>query len=134
MMRLKAYKNELIVGLAFLLLVVAFGYKQIRVSSQNSASSSAASALDELKEVIALKKIWGDKKIGKKVEKLKTVVPPSKTKWHKEGKKLTASFKGLNAQEFNRLVVKIMNLPVEIQKLEIASAGSIYQVELKCKW
>jgi hypothetical protein len=134
MMQLKAYKNELIVGLAFLLLVIAFSYKQIQVSKQNSGSSASAVSLQELKDVIALKKVWGDKKITKKVEKLKTLVSPSKVKWHRQGKKLTASFQGLSAQEFNRLIIKIMNLAVEIQKLEVRNTGSTYQVEFKCKW
>jgi len=134
MMQLKAYKNELIVGLAFLLLIIAFSYKQIQVSNQNSATSGTAASLQELKDVIALKKVWGDKKSTKKVEKLKTLVAPSKVKWHRQGKKLTASFQGLSAQEFNRLMTKIMNLPVEIQKLEVHNTGSVYQVEFKCKW
>jgi hypothetical protein len=134
MMQLKAYKNELIVGLAFFLLIIAFSYKQIQVSNQNSATSGAAIALQEFKDVIALKKVWGDKKSTKKVEKLKTLVAPSKVKWHRQGKKLTAYFQGLGAQEFNRLMAKIMNLPVIIQKLEVHNAGSVYQVEFKCKW
>ena len=134
MMKLKAYKNELIVGFAFLLLVMAFAYKQIQVSHQHNASSTAATSLEELKNLIALKKIWGDKKIIQKVERLKSIVPPSKVKWHRKGKKLTASFQGLNAQEFNRVMIKIMNLPVEIQKLEASNAGALYQVEFKCKW
>jgi len=134
MMQLKAYKNELIVGLAFLLLIIAFSYKQIQVSNQNNASSGAATSLQELKDVIALKKIWGDKKISKKVDKLKTLVSPSKIKWQRQGKKLTVSFQGLSAQEFNRLMIKVMNLPVEIQKLEVHNTGSVYQVEFKCKW
>ncbi|RUM67115.1 MAG: hypothetical protein DSZ06_01955 [Sulfurospirillum sp.] len=133
-MHVKAYKNELIVGLAFLFLIIAFSYKHIQVSNQNSATSGASVALGELKDVIALKKVWGDKKNTKKVEKLQTLVSPSKVQWHKEGKKLTASFQGLSAQVFNRLIVKIMNLPVEIQKLEVRNTGSEYQVEFKCKW
>jgi len=134
MMRLKAYKNELIVGLSFLLLLITFTYKQIHSSGQNGAISSAGIALQELKEVISLKKIWGDKKIPKKIEKLRSIAAPSKTKWHVESKKLSVSFQGLNTKEFDRLIVKIMNLPVEIQKLNIDSSGSIYNVEFKCKW
>jgi len=134
MMHIKTYKNELIIGLTFLLLIIAFSYKQTQVSNQNSATSQATVALEELKDVIALKKIWGDKKSTKKVEKLKTLVSPSKIQWHREGKKLTASFKDLSAQTFNRLITRIMNLAVEIQKLEVQNTGSAYQVELKCKW
>jgi len=131
---LKAYKNELIVALALLLLIVALIYKQGKVSSTNSSEGGVNSSLQELKEVIALKKVWGDKKITKKVEKLQKIVSPSKIKWSQKGKKLTASFKNLSPQEFNQVMIKIMNLAVELQKLEVHKTGTSYQVELKCKW
>jgi len=128
----KTYKNEIIAGVALLLLLIAFVYKQGKVSGQTDTSASAE--LQELKEVISLKKIWGDKKITKKVDKLKTIVAPSKVKWSKKSKKLTASFTNLGNQELNRVIVNIMNLAVEIQKLEVKKLGSSYQVEFKCKW
>jgi len=132
MMQLKKYKNELIVGIALLLLLIALIYKQGVTSAQTDAS--AGTALQELKEVIALKKVWGDKKTTKKVDKLKTIVSPSKVKWSKKSKKLTASFLNLSDQELNRVIVKIMNLAVEIQKLEVKKLSASYQVEFKCKW
>ena len=132
MIQLKRYKNELIVGIAILLLLIALIYKQGVVSGQ--ADTSAGTSLQELKEVIALKKVWGDKKTTKKVDKLKTIVSPSKVKWSKKSKKLTASFLNLSNQELNRVIVKIMNLAVEIQKLEVKKQGVAYQVEFKCKW
>ena len=132
MIQLKRYKNELIVGIAILLFLIALIYKQGVVSGQ--ADASAGTSLQELKEVIALKKVWGDKKTTKKVDKLKAIVSPSKVKWSKKSKKLTASFLNLNNQELNRVIVKIMNLAVEIQKLEVKKLGVSYQVEFKCKW
>jgi hypothetical protein len=132
MIQLKRYKNELIVGFALLLLLIALIYKQGVVSSQ--ADTSTGTSLQELKEVIALKKVWGDKKTTKKVDKLKTIVPPSKVKWSKKSKKLTVSFLNLSNQELNRVIVKIMNLAVEIQKLEVKKLDTSYQVEFKCKW
>ena len=132
MMQLKRYKNELIVGIALLLLLIALIYKQGVTSGQ--ADASAGTALQELKEVIALKKVWGDKKITKKVDKLKSIVSPSKVKWSKKSKRLTASFLNLSNQELNRIIVKIMNLAVVIQKLEVKKQGVAYQVEFKCKW
>jgi hypothetical protein len=132
MIQLKRYKNELIVGFALLLLLIALIYKQGVVSSQ--ADTSAGTSLQELKEVIALKKVWGDKKTTKKVDKLKTIVSPSKVKWSKKSKKLTVSFLNLSNQELNRVIVKIMNLAVEIQKLEVKKLDASYQVEFKCKW
>jgi len=132
MNQLKAYKNEIIVGLALLLLLIAFGYKQGKVSGQTD--TSASSELQELKEVIALKKVWGDKKTTKRVDKLKTMVAPSKVKWSRTSKKLSASFSNLNNQELNRLIIRVMNLAVKIQKLEVKKSGASYHVELKCKW
>ncbi len=132
--QLKAYKNEIIVAMAFLLLLTSLIYKQGKVSSTNNGETGNTSSLQELKEVIALKKVWGDKKITKKVDKLQKIVPASKVKWSRKGKKLTASFKNLSAKELNQLIVKVMNLPVEIQKLEIHKTGTSYQVEFKCKW
>jgi len=131
-MQLKTYKNELIVGIALLLLLIALIYKQGVVSGQDD--TRASTALQALKEVIALKKVWGDKKTTKKVDKLKTIVSSSKVKWSKKSKKLTASFLNLSNQELNRVIVKIMNLAVEIQKLEVKKLGTSYQVEFKCKW
>jgi len=131
-MQLKKYKNELIVGLALLLLLIAFMYKQGVVLGHTD--TSAATSLKELKEVIALKKVWGDKKTTKKVDKLKTIVSPSKVKWSRKSKKLAASFLNLSNQELNRVIIKIMNLAVEIQKLEVKKMGVSYQVEFKCKW
>jgi len=132
MTELKSYKNEIIVGVSLLLLLIAFVYKQGQVSGQTD--NGVNSSLQELKEVIALKKVWGDKKTTKKVDKLKTVVSNSKVKWSRTSKKLSASFKNLSNQEFNKLITKIMNLAVEIQKLDVKKLGSSYHVEFKCKW
>lgn len=134
MQQLKAYKNELIVLLALLLLIIALVYKQVKVSAVNNSATGTSSSLHELKEVIALKKVWGDKKITKKIEKLKSIVPPSKVKWSRQGKKLTATFDNLTDKELNRLITKVMNLPVEIQKLKIHKTATSYKMELKCKW
>ena len=134
MMQLKMYKNELLIGLSFLLLLTAFFYKQGQLSHQNSGVSSSAASLQELKEVIALKKVWGDKKITKKMDGLKMMVPSSQLKWTRTGKKLTASFKNLSANMLNKIMSKIMNIAVEIQKLEVKKMGTSYHLELKCKW
>ncbi len=130
--QLKAYKNEMIVGVAVLLLLISFIYKQGKVSSRLDATTGTS--VQELKEVIALKKVWGNKKTTKKVDKLKTLVPPSKLKWSRKSKKLTASFNNLTHPELNRLVTKVMNLAVEIEKLEVKNMGGSYHVEFKCKW
>ncbi len=130
----KRYQNELIALAAFVLMFIGYGYKTAQVSSQGETMASANHSVGEIKEVIALQKIWADKKTTKNVDKLQTLIPASKVKWSSKSKKVTANYKGLTATELNNLVTKILNLPVEIQKLKIQKIASSYDVEFKCKW
>ena len=130
----KRYQNELIALVAFVFMLGAYGYKTAQVSSQAQSLAAAKHSVAEIQEVISLKKIWDDTRTGKKVEKLQTLVPASKVTWSDQNKKVTASYKNLTAAELNTLVTKILNLPVEIQKLKIQKVASSYDVEFKCKW
>lgn len=130
----KRYQNELIALAAFLLMLITYGYKTAHVSSQSESMAETRHSVAEIKEVVALQKIWSDKKTGQKVEKLQTLISADKVKWSNKNKKVTASYKGLSATELNSLVTKILNLPVEIQKLKIQKIASSYDVEFKCKW
>ena len=130
----KRYQNELIALIAFIFMLVAYGYKTAQVSSQAQSIAEAKHSVAEIQEVVSLKKIWADTRTGKKVEKLQTLVPASKIKWSNKNKKVTASYKNLTARELNTLVTKILNVPVEIQKLKIQKVASSYDVEFKCKW
>ena len=130
----RTYKNEIMVGVSLLLMVMAFVYKEGQISKQAETAKHITTSLEELKEVIALKKVWKDKNLSKKVERLKGVVSPSKMTWRRDGKKLTASYKALTPRELNTLISKIMSLAVEIEKLELHKTGETYEVELKCKW
>jgi len=128
------YKNELIVLVAFLMLVSAFFYKQNVISKASSNGNDSAVLLQDMKESIALKALWGDKKITKKIETLKFGISPSKFSWSKKGKKLSATFKNLSAKEFNDMMKKLLNMAVEIQKLHMSKLNATYTLELKCKW
>ncbi len=130
----KRYQNELIALIAFVFMLGAYGYKTSQVSSQAQSLAAAKHTVEELQEVISLKKIWDDTRTTKKVEKLQTLVPASKVKWSNQNKKVTASYKSLTARELNTLVTKILNVPVEIQTLKVQKADSSYDVEFKCKW
>ncbi|GIU01237.1 hypothetical protein TSL6_17430 [Sulfurovum sp. TSL6] len=130
----KRYQNELIALIAFVFMLAAYGYKTAQVSSQAQSIAEAKHSVAEIQEVVSLKKIWSDTKTGKKVENLQTLVPASKIKWSYKNKKVTASYKNLTSRELNTLVTKILNVPVEIQKLKIQKVASSYDVEFKCKW
>jgi len=133
-MNIKRYINEILVALSLLLLIGAYFYKNHQVSTQTEQVTEVKRSLSELKEVVALKKIWGDKKIGKKVESLKTIVPASKVKWSKKQNKITATYKNLSPNELNKLITKILNTPVVIRLLDIIKIDETYNVEFKCKW
>ena len=130
----KRYQNELIALVAFMLMFVGYVYKNVQVSSQTQIMAETRSSVADIKEVISLQKIWSDKKTTKKVEKLQTVIPQNKVKWSHKNKKVTVNYKGLTTRELNTLVTKILNLPVEIQKLKIQKSASSYDLEFKCKW
>ena len=133
-MNWKKYQNELIVLSAFIFMFMGYMYKYTQISSQKESMLESKVALAEIKEVVALKKIWSDKKTTQKVAKLKTLIPENKMRWSKKSKKVTASYKGLSDKELNTLVTKILNLPIAIKKLHIKNVASSYDVEFKCQW
>jgi hypothetical protein len=133
-MNLKLYKNELIVATTFVLMLFAFLYKNSQVSSQAERLFEIRQSVREFKEIIEHKRIWADKSLSKKIDKLQTAIPVSKGTWTKKGKKLTARLKDISPKELNRFMTKMMSLAVQITELDIKKSGENYNVEFKCKW
>ena len=133
-MNFKRYMNEILVGLALLLMIGAYVYKNIQVSNQTEQVTKVKRSLAELKEVVALSKIWGNKKLSKKVEVLQRAIPASKVQWTKKQNKVTANYSNLSSNELNTLTTKILNTPVVITLLDIVKSDETYNVEFKCKW
>ncbi len=133
-MNWRQYQNELIALIAFVLMLGAYIYKHNQATTQATQAQAVEQSLGELKELIALKKVWADKKTGKKIDSLKTLIPAAKVKWSKKSKKVIATYTGLGTNELNRLITKILNLPVEIGLLDVQKIGTTYNVEFKCKW
>jgi len=133
-MNWKQYQNELIVLGALLVLLFSYVYKHNQTTSHRQEVKRVQSSIDEIKEVAALKKIWGDKSIGKKIDVLHNIAPKNKVKWMKKGKKLTAYYTNLTANELNKLITKMLNMPVSIHLLEVNKINSTYKVDFKCKW
>jgi len=131
---IKHYRNELILGAAIFLFLAALLFKYERKTEVLSSQKQTQKELAQLRDLEAMKNVWGDKKISKKVQRLQAIVPKNKVKWHKEAKKLTASFSNLSGRELNSAVNRILNLPVEIEQLDIDKSGGSYRLECKCKW
>jgi hypothetical protein len=133
-MILKLYKNEFILAITFVFMLSGIIYKSHQVSKQAERLSHEKNTLHEIKEIIALKNVWMDKKIHKKVENLRSLVAPSKINWHQRNRKVTARFSTLSALELNRLLSRLLTLSVEIQSLRIDKTGPSYTMEFKCRW
>ena len=133
-MNLRIYRYELIVVFSFLLLLMAFFYKNAQISTQAEQLFAMKQEVRDFKEIIAQKRIWADKGLSKKIDKLHSIVPVSKVTWSKKGKKLTARYKSITAKELNKLITKMMSLAVQIVTLDIVKSGENYNVECKCKW
>jgi len=133
-MNWKLYKNELIVALSLLLMLSGLLYKNTQISSQSQEMLSTKHTVREFRELVSLQKTWANKNISKKVDKLEKIVPSSKVKWSKKGKKLTAVYKDLDPKELNKLITTVLSMAVQIQELKINRNNSSYDVEFKCKW
>ena len=130
----KQYQNELLVAFTFILLLSGIGYKSMQVKHREESFASMQGSLLEFKELLAYKKRWVDKKTSKKLDKLKALVPAEKLNWQKKGKKLHAVYNNMSAKELNKVVTMILNLPVQIQRMELKNSHDVYKLELKCKW
>lgn len=133
-MTIKKYQNELIIFITLLLMIGAYIYRSHHISEQRENGSRVNQSLLEAKKAIKLKKIWANKALKKKVDILQNIVAPSKVTWHKGKKKLSASYQNLGPNELNKLVTKILNIPVSITLLDVKKVGSTYNMEFKCKW
>jgi hypothetical protein len=113
---------------------LAFFYKETRLSLQEEQLSSIKQEIKDVKKIVALKRVWADRHLSQKIDRLQSIVPASKVKWHKRGKKLTAGYQDLTSKELNKVMTKLMNLPLQITSLNIVRKGENYMMECQCKW
>lgn len=133
-MNFKRYQNEIIVGAAFLIMSIAYLYKEIQVSYQGEAGREIQKKIDEVNRVVALKKVWGNPRISGRIEKLKQVVSSDKVTWNKKRSQLDVVYSGISAEELNQVGKIVLNLSVQIKKFYLQKEGTSYRVELVCKW
>jgi len=133
-MNWKRYSHELIVVLAVLFALFAYGYKHAQRTAMAEENQEMAKEVALFQETVALKKIWADKRIPQKLDNIRKMFPSAKVKWQKKGKKLTASFEGLKPSEVNKLVTKFLNIAVQVELLRVKKNGESYSMEIRCKW
>ncbi len=134
-MNIEQYKFEIVLISSFLLMIMTFIYKSTSYSTMKSDTIENKIENQEINRVIALKELWGDKKLTKKVNSIKQGVSQAKIKEFKNrNKKLKASFQDLSINELNTIIKKVTNLAISVIKLDIKYKNEKYRLELKCKW
>jgi len=136
MMTLQRYKNELIILITFIFLLLAFMYKFSATTEVRNNRADIQKQIAEISTITALKGQWSGKQLANKVKVLQTVVPSSKVaSFRKSSRKLVASYQNLTGKELSKLTNKLINIPVQITTLKInQSAKNQYTMEFTCKW
>jgi uncharacterized membrane protein YqhA len=134
-MNYQHYKIEIILASSLLFMVMAYGYKSFSYATLKNSQEEIRITKAQIGEIIALKELWGDKKIGKKVKELQSLLSASKvSQFSIKSKKLTASFKEMGIDDLNRLTNKLTSLAVAIEKFHLSKETNGYRLEIKCKW
>jgi hypothetical protein len=131
----KKYRNELMVLLAFIFLIIGYSYKNIQISKLYSVKSEVSKSIDDISEIIALKKQWDGKKVKSKVERFKREVSSDNIKsFNIKSRKMSAIFKDLTGKKMSKIFSKIESMAVEIVAIKVTSKDERYKMEVKCKW
>jgi len=131
----KRYRNELMVLVASLFLIIGYIYKNIEVSKLYDTKSEVSKSIDDISDIVALQKQWDGKKIKGKLEKIKRNISSDNIKsFNIKSRKMEAIFKNLTAKQMNRIFIKIENLAVQIILIKVTKNGDTYKMEVKSKW
>jgi len=133
-MMLSRYRNELIVAAALVFAIGGLVYKYVRYTSVVEANRMIVKELSTVHEAAELKKVWGDRQIVKKLERIRTTVPAGKMLWRLKGRRLQATFRDLQDAKFNTVVSTFLSSAVQIESLKVDKGAQGYGLEIKCKW
>ena len=125
----------MIILASFVLMLASLAYKSREVNRLDSVKQEVDRSIDQIGEIVALKKQWGNEKLTKQVQQIKKSIAPDKIKTFSiKSKKLLASFKGLSDSEVNKIILKLENMAVQIVKIGVKRKDGNYDLEIKCKW
>jgi len=131
----KRYRNELMVLLASVFLIIGYSYKNIQISKLYSVKSEVSKSIYEIDKIIALKKQWDGKRVKSKMKLLKKDISSDNIKYFNiKSRKMEAIFKDLTGRKMNKIFSKIESMAVEIITIKVTSKDEKYKMEVKCKW
>jgi len=86
----------------------------------------------EIKNIIALKKLWSTKKLRDKIDKILAEIPNKKVKFKRKSFELVAQ--NLSYRELNFALNKFASIPLQFKKLNIKKVGENFNLECLCEW
>ncbi len=129
------YRNELIIAVAILLLIISIIYKHQAISRFESATAEARASIRDIDEAKRLKSLWYAKGMKSKLNRLKQSVNRGKiVKFVIDRKKVDIKLRDLQSRELNIFMNEMAKLPVRISALEIKKSSNGYGLECICKW
>jgi len=133
---LNKYRNEVIIIVSAILLLVAILYSSSTYALYSSKSDKVSSDLSRIKDIAVMQKLWKDKKIPEKLKNIKQEVAASKIgKFDIQGNKAHIILDDLSGNELNKIVTKyIATVAVQIVDLSINRNGDKYKLEVHCTW
>jgi len=136
LMTIQRYKNEITLLLTFLFAIFAFYYKFSANDYVAENKSIIQKQILEINTIERYKKQWTSRSMAKKVKLFKTIVPKSKVKrFSKKSSKVMASYINLTSSDLNKITNKLLNIPIQIVKLQIKESGkNKFTMEFTCKW
>jgi len=134
-MMVRKYQNELLVLVAFVLLLGGFVYQRGMMRKLEASLLHSQTAARQITETKTLQKVWSTKGLKKKVANLHNIVSPSKIKtFNQTKKKLTVRLENLTGKELNAITTRFASLPVQIRELVIGRSEDQYTLRCVCTW
>ena len=133
---LNKYRNEVIIIVSAILLLIAILYDGSTYAMFASRSDEVSSTLAKKRDISTMNKLWQDKKIAEKLKRVESEVPKSKINTFEiKRKSAHMILDGLTGNELNNIVSKdIASVGVQIIDMAVDRNGDKYKLEVNCKW
>ncbi len=120
---------------AFLFAVAGYFYKFSIQKSLFDARIETETALTEIRQTRALKRLWNTRGLQEKINRLKASISPEQIRrFDHRNHRLTIELEKLEGRQLNRFLGKIGALPLQMEHLTIERVGRLYRMECRCKW
>ena len=133
----RRYQNEIMIGLALLLLLGSVLFQMSMRSALETEGKELMEFVTKIEDIAIMKKLWkDDKNIRKKIKVIESSIGKSKvSKFQLDKKKAHIILENLNANELNEITgKKLASIAVQIVELSIQRENKNYRLELRCKW